>query len=221
MRQIIKEYVALAARHLPLPEPIYEFGALQVEGQEGFADLRPLFPGRAYVGCDMRAGPGVDRVLDMHALDLPDATIGSVLLLDTLEHVEYCRQAVAEIYRVLQPAGVVVASSVMNFVIHAHPNDYWRFTPEGFRSLFGHFETVLADWAGQADHPHTVVAAACKGRLPQTTTDGFVADVLRWRERASAVKPPSLGQRLLPPFLYRLDRKIVKWLRAARAAEKY
>src|SRR5262249_7140862 len=123
MRTIIKDYVAVATRHLPFAEPIYEFGALQVEGQEGFADLRPFFPGREFVGCDMRAGLGVDRVVNLHQMDLPDNSVGSVLLLDTLEHVEYCRQAVAEVRRVLKPGGLVLASSVMNFEIHEHPND--------------------------------------------------------------------------------------------------
>src|SRR5262245_84060 len=89
MRQIIKDYVELAARHLTFSEPIYEFGALQVEGQEGFANLRPFFSGREYIGTDMRPGLGVDRVLDLHKLDLPDNSVGSVLILDTLEHVEF------------------------------------------------------------------------------------------------------------------------------------
>jgi SAM-dependent methyltransferase len=215
MRQIIKDYVAIAARLLPLPDPIYEFGALQVEGQEGFADLRPLFPGRPYVGCDMRAGLGVDRVVNLHALDLPNDSVGTALLLETLEHVEFCREAVAEVWRVLAPGGVVVASSVMNFVIHEYPHDYWRFTPEGFKSLFQRFETVHVDWAGEENHPHTVVATACKGSLPPAAVAAFCAAVERWRARASAGPKVSLGQRLLPPVLYRLDRKIVKRLRAA------
>ena len=60
MREPVKEFVVLAARYFPAREPIFEFGALQVPGQEGFADLRPLFPEMEYVGCDLRAGPGVE-----------------------------------------------------------------------------------------------------------------------------------------------------------------
>jgi hypothetical protein len=63
MRESIKQFVKIAADTLPILEPIYEFGALQVPGQEGFADLRPIFAGKEYVGCDMREGPGVDRIL--------------------------------------------------------------------------------------------------------------------------------------------------------------
>ncbi len=46
MRNNIKRFVAIAARHLPIQEPIYEFGSLLVPDQEQFADLRPYFPGR-------------------------------------------------------------------------------------------------------------------------------------------------------------------------------
>jgi hypothetical protein len=38
MRESIKEFVKICAETLPIIEPIYEFGSLQVPGQEGFAD---------------------------------------------------------------------------------------------------------------------------------------------------------------------------------------
>ena len=59
MRELIRDFVALACNTLPLNGPIYEFGAFLVPGQEQLADLRPLFPGKPYVGADMREGPGV------------------------------------------------------------------------------------------------------------------------------------------------------------------
>ncbi len=116
-------------------EPIYEFGSFQVPEQMGFADLRPLFHDKEYLGCDMREGPGVDKVLNIHALDLPPESVGMVLCFDTLEHVEYPRTALEEIHRVIKPGGIVVISSVMNFPIHDYPYDYWRFTPEAFKSI--------------------------------------------------------------------------------------
>ena len=53
---------------------MYEFGSFQVEGQEGYANLRGMFPGKVYVGCDMRPGPGVDRVEDVSAINEPDGS---------------------------------------------------------------------------------------------------------------------------------------------------
>ncbi len=56
MRKIVKHFIKICAETLPISEPIYEFGALQVPRQEGFADLRPFFPGRKYIGADMQEG---------------------------------------------------------------------------------------------------------------------------------------------------------------------
>ena len=97
MRDTIKHFVRLVAEFLPIHEPIVEFGALQVAGQQGFADLRPLFPGKQYLGTDVRAGPGVDRILDLHNIDLDAESVGTALALETLEHVEFligrCRRS--------------------------------------------------------------------------------------------------------------------------------
>ncbi len=62
MLKSIKRFAEICSQTLPVFEPIYEFGALQVEGQEGFADLRSFFPGKSYIGTDFREGPGVDVI---------------------------------------------------------------------------------------------------------------------------------------------------------------
>ena len=46
MRQVVKDFAAIVSGLLPIEEPVYEFGALRVGGQEDFADLRPLFAGK-------------------------------------------------------------------------------------------------------------------------------------------------------------------------------
>ena len=70
MRDHNKAFCRLVAETFDCPGPVYEFGSYQVEGQVEYADLRGLFPGRRYVGCDMRPGPGVDRVEDVSDLSL-------------------------------------------------------------------------------------------------------------------------------------------------------
>jgi len=79
MRSSIREFAKLCAQTLELQEPIYEFGSLQVPKQEGFADLRPFFKGKQYVGADVQEGPGVDVVLDLHKINLPDNSVGTIL----------------------------------------------------------------------------------------------------------------------------------------------
>src|SRR5206468_8321209 len=136
MRKNVRALVGIAESALDLPEPIVEFGSYQVTGQEEAINLRLFFPGKRFIGCDMRPGPGVDRVEDLESLTFEDDSVGAVIMIDTLEHVRDCRRALAEVHRVLKPNGIVVASSVMDFYIHNHPSDYWRFTPSAFEYLF-------------------------------------------------------------------------------------
>ena len=146
----------------------------------------PLFDEVDYVGADMRAGPGVDRVLDLHAIDLPDATAGTVLCMDTLEHVEHPRTAVEEIHRILAPGGLVVMSSVFEFPIHGYPNDYWRFTPEGFRSLLKPFSVAMVSSYGRSEvSPQNVIGVGFKehGELPPE----FERAVTQWSNWYSGV----------------------------------
>jgi SAM-dependent methyltransferase len=199
MRQTIKDFVLIAAGSLPIAEPIYEFGSLQVPGQEDFADLRPLFPGREYVGADMRMGPGVDKLLDLHDINLPAASVGTVLCLDTLEHVEYPHRAMEQIHRILKPNGIAVISSVMNFPIHDYPYDYWRFTPEAFKSILKPFTDSFVGFAGNERFPHTVVGIGSKGSTIPLSE--FMGRYEEWRRQQlvremARVKRPRLKSAL-------------------------
>ena len=49
----------------------------------------------------MRPGPGVDRVEDVSAMTLADASAGTILCLETFEHVFEVRRAFDEVDRVL------------------------------------------------------------------------------------------------------------------------
>jgi len=179
MQKHIRKFVEIAAQNLVLAEPVYEFGALQVQADDAAADLRPLFPGKEYVGSDFRAGPGVDQILDLHELQLPDNSVGTVMALDTLEHVEYPRRAVEEMHRVLRQGGVAIISSVMNFPIHGYPNDYWRFTPEGFRSLLQGFdEQFVGSCGSDPAFPQSVVGIGFKGKGQDMRE--FEAAYARW-----------------------------------------
>ena len=180
MRQNIKDFANIVSTILPIIEPIYEFGSFQVPEQIGFADLRPLFPNKEYIGCDMREGPGVDKILNLHAIDLPSESVGVVLCFDTLEHVESPRKALEEIHRILKPNGIAVISSVMNFPIHDYPHDYWRFTPEAFKSILRPFSSSFVGFQGSKHFPHTVVGIGFKGDMPSLTE--FTTKYDKWRK---------------------------------------
>ncbi|MCD4706706.1 MAG: methyltransferase domain-containing protein [Candidatus Sabulitectum sp.] len=197
MRKNIKDFVNIVSESLPIIEPIYEFGSLQVPGQVGFADLRPLFGNREYAGCDMQEGPGVDKVLNLHSIDLPSESVGEVLCFDTLEHVEYPRKALDEIYRILKPDGIAVISSVMNFPIHDYPYDYWRFTPEAFKSLLNPFAGSFVGFQGSKHFPHTVVGIGFKGDTPPTVQ--FIEKYDTW-QRSDRKSFRQLVIKLTPPL---------------------
>ena len=183
MRQLIKDFVKICSETLPIQEPIYEFGSLQVEKQIGFADLRPLFPNKKYIGADMREGPGVDVVLNLHKIELPLESAGTVLILDTMEHVEFPRKAMGESHRILKSKGILIVTSVMYFPIHEYPYDYWRFTPEGFKSLLKPFAFSFVDFSGHPQFPHTVVGIGSKRDL--VSMDKFSSKFKDWKVKWS------------------------------------
>jgi len=161
---LLFEVVADLAARLELPEPIVEFGSMQVEeGQPN--DLRPLFAGRRFIGTDMREGPGVDRVEDLRGLRFADGEVGTAVCLDTLEHCADPMAAARELHRVVSPrGGICVISSVMLIGIHAYPSDYWRFTPEGFKVLLADFDEVDVAGMGDPSAPFFVFGLAVRGR---------------------------------------------------------
>ena len=197
MRTTIRKLIERIVQGVELREPIYEFGSYQVPGQEK-QQIRPLFRDRNYVGCDMREGPGVDRILDLEKLDLPDGSVGTAIVLETVEHVRHVWKAADELYRVVAPGGLLIMTSQMYFPIHAYPSDYWRFTPEAFATLCERFEAVAVESAGLTDFPHTVVACAVKAPCPPATAEQLKQvlaqwkrnDSTSWKEIAAVVAPP-------------------------------
>ena len=163
MRGNIREFVRAVAEIIEIPEPIVEIGSFQVAGLIYSVDLRPFFLGKHYIGCDAREGPGVDRIEDVHRLSFADACVGTVLMLETLEHIENPLLAMAEIFRVLNPGGLVVISSAMDYPVHERPADYWRFTPQGFELLLRAFWPRRIYLQGHPDFPHSLVGVGKKG----------------------------------------------------------
>jgi hypothetical protein len=160
VRKNTRALIEIAARTIDLPQPVVEFGSFQVTGAP-IENLRPIFAGKQYVGCDVRPGPGVDRVEDLERLTFGDGGIGTAVLLDTLEHVQDPVRAMAAVYSGLPADGVCVATSVMDLFIHCEP-DYWRFTPAAFGYLFDAFGETLVGYQGNPEKPHTVFAIGVK-----------------------------------------------------------
>lgn len=187
---------------LDLQAPVVEIGSYQVDGQEGFADLRPIFGVKQYIGCDMRPGIGVDRIESLPKLSFPSGSIPTIVCLDTLEHIFEIGESIAEIHRVLSDRGVFVVSSVFNFPIHSHPYDFWRFTPECFARLLDIFSYQFVAAQGTETAPHTVYGIGFKGRSPQEMTP--------WRNRFEAAFRAQMQQNLQNDIEGFIEKKMVR-----------
>lgn len=185
MRQFVRDFMTEAIEQLPMADPIVEIGSRPASGQEDIADLRPMLAGHDFIGTDIQEGPGVDRIEDIHKLTFQDDSVGTVLALDTVEHVADPIRGLQEVHRVLAPGGVVVITSHMFMPIHAHPWDYWRFTPEAFSLLLAPFETKLVLANGWDLMPDTVMGIGVKGPMSELTPELFprtVAQIESWAD---------------------------------------
>ncbi len=206
MREHNKAFCRLAAEAFDAPGPVYEFGAYQVEGQEGFADVRSFFPGRSYVGCDFREGPGVDRVEDVTDISLPDNVAGTVICLETFEHVFEVRRAFDEVFRILRPGGLFILTSPFNFRIHGYPDDYWRITPSCLRRMLSPYDGRVVGSQGHSSFPHTVMSVAIKTPAPvdfESRSDRLIRAYHGWLAQAGAELPLRQKVRRAVGRLYR------------------
>jgi len=123
--------------------PILEVGSRDYGSTPNF---RECFPRELYVGCDMTSGRGVDVVCDITApLDDVRATLGrdgfgTIILFSVLEHCAQPFRLAENVTQLLAPGGHVVVSAPFVWQIHGYPDDYWRFSPSGIRTLFPRIE---------------------------------------------------------------------------------
>lgn len=114
---------------------------------------------------DLRAGAGCTHVGDIckHNPGLPDSAYDFVVCAEVLEHTLRPFEAVKEIYRLLKPAGRLLATVPFNFRIHGPLPDCWRFSEHGLRALLDEFEIEELEAVETPDRPlmpvhYTVVA---------------------------------------------------------------
>lgn len=207
MRENVRAFVEMAAESFALEGPVYEFGAYQVETQGGFADLRTCFRGRRYIGCDMRPGPGVDRIEDLAQLSLPDGIAPTIVCVDTLEHVFEARRAVEEMIRVLAPGGVLLISAPLDFYLHDYPEDYWRLSPTCVDRLLAPLAATIVGSQGVESYPHTVFGIGCKSPVPHRFVAGVNDFVNRFQTRLA-------DDATQLPWQRRLKRLATHWLRS-------
>jgi SAM-dependent methyltransferase len=97
----------------------------------------------AYVGVDAIESPHAELLGRVEALPVEDESVEVVLCNQVLEHCDDPALAVRELFRVLVPGGVALASTHGVQVYHPAPDDLWRWTHAGLGRLF----EQNAEWA--------------------------------------------------------------------------
>jgi SAM-dependent methyltransferase len=103
-------------------------------------DNRHLFRGAArYLGMDIHPSPTVDVVGDAHELSavLGESAVDAIFSVAVLEHLEQPWLVAEEMNRTLKPGGIVFHCTVQAWPVHEYPNDFWRFSDQGLKVLFG------------------------------------------------------------------------------------
>jgi ubiquinone/menaquinone biosynthesis C-methylase UbiE len=90
------------------------------------------------VNLNLDAFPNVDVVGDAYELPYADRVVDAVHCEAVLEHLERPWEAVAEMFRVLKPGGLVFAASPFLQAFHAYPSHYQNYTAIGHDRLFMH-----------------------------------------------------------------------------------
>ena len=104
-----------------------------------------------FLGTDLKAGPDVDIVADVHRLT---DTVGIesfdvIVSCSTFEHLKYPHVAAHEIMKALRVGGLIFIQTHQSFPLHAYPYDYFRFSREALAGLFGSqmgFETLATNY---------------------------------------------------------------------------
>lgn len=109
---------------------------------------QPIFPTVKITTLDFAQNGAKDIDIIADLLKLPPELYnkyGLALCSDTLEHVRDPFIAVKEIYKILKPGGLFLLSTVACWGVHGHPNDYYRFLPEGLKYICENagFKTLL------------------------------------------------------------------------------
>lgn len=89
-----------------------------------------------FITLDIFPFESVDIISDAHSLPLKEKSVDFILLDAVLEHVKEPWRVADECCRVLKSGGKILCIVPFMHHFHAYPEDYFRFTTSGIKSLF-------------------------------------------------------------------------------------
>ncbi|WP_075217861.1 methyltransferase domain-containing protein [Mongoliimonas terrestris] len=78
--------------------------------------------------------------------DIPNGSYDAVFSVDTVEYVKSPWRVAEEIQRILKPGGLTFHTTVFTTRYQPRPEDFFRFTPDGLKSLFEDMECLTAEF---------------------------------------------------------------------------
>lgn len=116
-------------------------GGLLLDAGAGECVYKPLFTHCQYRAIDLAVGESrwnyhnLDYVGPLHDMPIEDETFDAVLCTEVLEHLEWPRESVKEMCRVLKPGGRLYITVPMAHREHQVPYDFFRYTSYGLKSI--------------------------------------------------------------------------------------
>lgn len=115
-----------------------------------------------YTGLDMQAGLNVDVVLKIEDMTFIEE-FDIVISCNTLEHVEYWREALFKMKQALKPGGIIFISVPSDSgrhidTYHGYPSDYWRFSGKHLLGAFSEYELLHYSHTDEAISTENIAA---------------------------------------------------------------
>ena len=136
-RWYVNQFLINLSQTLPSGSSILDAGA-------GESAYKSLFQHCEYKAIDLAVGEStwnysnLDFIGPLHDMPIDDAEFDTVLCTQVLEHLEWPRESVAEMFRVLKPGGLIYLTAPMAHREHQVPYDFFRYTSYGLKSILSH-----------------------------------------------------------------------------------
>lgn len=136
-RWYVTRFVENVAQSLPEGASILDAGAGESVYKKYFAHCN-------YKAIDLAVGESrwnysnLDYIGPLHEMPIDDEVFDAVLCTQVLEHLEWPRESVKEMYRVLKPNGKLYMTLPMSHPEHQAPYDFFRYTSYGLESICKH-----------------------------------------------------------------------------------
>ncbi len=133
-RWYVTKYVQEVASSLPANSKILDAGA-------GEGAYKKYFEHCEYKAIDLAVGDSkwnyanLDYIAPLDQMPIENCTFDAVLCTQVLEHLEWPRESVREMFRVIKPGGRLFITVPMAQSEHQIPYDFFRYTSFGLQSI--------------------------------------------------------------------------------------